>query len=288
MLGVTSAATADVDAVTNNTNAGRGLLIALNDTGTTGNLYYQSLVGTDPVDNQLVYGHTSNALCAVNGAISSRVINNAFVGVFTGSDFQTNLGVALDPTDATAGDRLRNLLDVAQAPPNNQQGVVTGGFVGDYLTVYPWDGSTLDVNGFPEQDFNEATLTTALVAGVSTTAVVTSIPANTPAAGYLRIERNSDSEYDLVQYSSWSGLTYTLVGTAPSAAAIGRNVFRALVDRVWATTGVPESYTAVQTGTNQVVLTLRRGGVSPIKTFKGSATFGTTGFTAAAQRISDS
>lgn len=285
--GVTSTATADVDAVTNNSNAGRGLLIALDDDGATGNLYYQALVGVDPVDNQLVYGATSNALCAVNGAVSSRVINNQFVGVFTGADFQTNLGISLDPSDATAGDRLRNLLNVVQAPPNNQQGQVTGGAAGDYIAVYPWDGAALDVNGFPEPNFNEMALTTALVGGSSTTAIVNAIPANTPAAGFLRIERDSDGEFDRVQYSSWTGLTFTLVGTAPSAAAIGNDVFRALIDRAWATTGVPESYTAVQTGSNAVAITLRRGGVNPIKTFKGSATFGAAGFIAAVQRISD-
>ena len=284
---VSSGAASDVNAVTNNSNAGRGLLTALNDAGTTGNLYLQLLIGTSPVDNQLIYGSTSGASCAVNGAVSSRVINNAYVGVFTGSDFQTNLGIALDTTDATAGDRLRNLLDVVQAPPNNQQGTVTGGTAGDRVAVYPWDGSTLDVNGFPEQDFNEMTLDVALVGGSSTTVDVNAIPVNTPASGYLRIQRNSDGEYDLVQYSSWAGSVFTLVGTAPSAASIGNNVFRALIDRVWATTGVPESYTAVQTGSNQVVITLRRGGVAPIKTFKGSATFGATGFTAAVVRTSD-
>jgi hypothetical protein len=287
VAGVTSGATADVDTVVNNTNAGRGLLIALNDAGATGNLYYQALVGTDPIDNQRVFGATSNAECLVNGTVASRVINNQFVGVFTGSDFQTNFGIALHPSDATAGDRLRNLLDVVQQPPNNQQGQVTGGNAGDYITVYPWDGATLDVNGFPEQDFNEMQLTTALVASVSTTAVVNAIPVNTPTAGFLRIERDSDGEYDRVQYSSWTGSTFTLVGTAPSAAAIGNDVFRALIDRVWATTGVPEAYTAVQSGVNQVVITLRRGGASPIKTFKGSATFGASGFVAAAQRTSD-
>jgi hypothetical protein len=287
MTGVTSGATADVDAVTSNANAGRGLLLALDDDGTTGNLYYQSLIGTDPVDNQLIYGETSNASAAIDGAISSRVINNQFVGVFTGADYQTNFGVALDPSDAGASDRLRNLLDVVQSPPNNQQGQVTGGSAGDYIAVYPWDGATLDVNGFPEQDFNEMTLDVALVAGVTATVDVGSIPANTPASGFLRIERDSDNEFDLVEYSSWTGSVFTLVGTAPSAAAIGNDVFRALIDRAWATTGVPESYTAVQTGSNSVVITLRRGGASPIKTFKGSAVFGATGFSAAVVRTSD-
>jgi hypothetical protein len=116
ITGQTSSATATTGTVgAQQTNAGRGLLMALNDAGTTGNLYYQALIGTDPIDNQKIFGETSNATCLVNGAISTRVINNQYVGVFTGTDFQTNFGIALDTTDATAGDRLRNLLDVVHS-----------------------------------------------------------------------------------------------------------------------------------------------------------------------------
>jgi hypothetical protein len=287
--GVATGASATAGTVVNNSAAGTAVLLALDDDGTTGNLYAQRTRGVAPADNQKIFGATSNAECLVNGTPLTRVINNQFIGNYTGSAFNpANFGVAIDPSDATASDLFTDLLGTTQQPPNNQQGTVTGGAAGDYLTVYPWDGSTLDVNGDPEPNFDEATLTSALTAGVSTTVAVTSIPINTPAAGYLRIERDSDNEYDLVEYASWTGSTYTLVGTAPSTASIGNNVFRALIDRVWATTGVPESYTAVQTGTNQVAVTLLRGGVNPIKPFKGSATFGANGFTAAAQRIADS
>jgi hypothetical protein len=285
--GVATGATGTTGAVVTNSAFGRGLLMALDDAGTTGNLYLQSLIGLTPSNGQTLFGQTSLATCDVNGSPSTRVINNQYVGVFTGADFQTNFGIALDPSDAGASDRLLNLLGVQQAPPNNQQGQVTGGNAGDYLTVYPWDGSTQDVNGFAEPNFDEATLTSALTAGASTSVEVTSIPANTPAAGFLRVERDSDNELDLLEYSSWSGTTYTLVGTAPSTASIGNNVMRALIDKPWSTTGVPESYTAVQTGSNQVTITLKRGGVSPIKPSHGTATFGSSGFTSAVQRISD-
>lgn len=287
--GTATGASATSGTVVTNTAAGTAVLMALNDTGASGNLYLQRTRGVAPADNQRIFGATSNAECLVNGTPLTRVINNQFVGNYTGSAYNpANFGVAIDTSDATASDLFTDLLGATQQPPNNQQGSVTGGVAGDYVTVYPWDGSSTDVNGDPLPTFAETTLTTALTAGVSATAVVASIPINTPAAGYLRIERDSDGEYDLVQYSSWTGLTYTLVGTAPSAASIGNNVMRAFVDRTWTTTGVPETYTAVQTGSNQVAVTLLRGGVNPIKPFKGSATFGATGFTAAAQRIADS
>lgn len=293
--GQTSGASATSGTVVNNSSYGTALLMALDDQGTTGNLYTQQLTGLTPADNQAVFGQTSLASADVNGAPSTRVINtNLYVGQFTGADFNpTNFGIALDPSDAGASDRLVNLLGVAQAPPNNQQGQVSGGNAGDYLTVYPWDGTTLDVNGFAEPDFDEMTLNTTLTAGVSTSVDVgaSNIPPNTPAAGFLRIQRDSDGELDLLEYTSHDGSsTFTLGGstpTAPSTATAGNTVMRALVDKVWATTGVPEGYTAVQTASNQVTITLKRGGVNPIKPSHGTATFGASGFSASVQRISD-
>lgn len=290
MTGADSGATADVDAVVSNTQFGRALLMALNDAGATGNLYTQLLIGLTPADGQTVFGATSLATADVDGAPNTRVINtNLYVGQFTGSDYNpTNFGIALDPSDAGASDRLTNLLGVQQAPPNNQVGSVSGGANGDRLMVYPWDGASLDVNGFPEPDFDEMQLATALVSGVSTSVDVGSgnIPANTPAAGFLRIGRDSDNELDLVPYSSHNGDdTFALVGTAPSNAAIGNNVMRAFIDKVWDTS--PETYTAVQTGTNQVAVILKRGGVNPIKPSRPTATFGVAGFSASVSRISD-
>lgn len=289
--GLSSGAVARTGSVVSNANSGTMQLYALDDQGTTGNMYGQRTRGTAPVDNQLVYGATSLQTAAVDGTPQTRVVNIQYFGVFTGADFNpANFGMALDPANAGASDLFTDLLGANQSPPNNQSGVITSGAAGDYLAVYPWDGATTDINGDPDPDFDEAQLSVALSAGVSTIVNVgtSGIPINTPAAGFLRVQRDSDLEYDLVEYSSQDGDDeYTLVGTAPSAAAIGRNVMRAFIDRVWATTGVNESYTAVQTGSNQVVITLRRGGVGPIVTFKGNATFGATGFTAAVQRISD-
>jgi hypothetical protein len=291
--GTATGATGTTGTVVTNSAAGTMVLLALDDNGTDGFFYGQRTRGVEPADNQAVYGATSlaTALVDVATSLNTRVVNTQFIGNYTGSAFNpANFGMAVDTTDATASDLFTDLLGATQQPPNNQQGVVTSGEAGDYVTVYPWDGAATDVNGNPEPTFAEATLDVALTAGVSTTIDVNAIPINTPTAGFLRVERNSDNEYDLVEYVSFAGSVYTLGGstpTAPSAASIGNNVFRALIDRVWALTGTDETYTAVQTGTNQVAVSLLRGGIAPIKPFKGSATFGATGFVSAAQRISD-
>lgn len=269
--------TATSGTVVNNTASGTMLLIALNDAGTTGNLYCQQLTGVIPLNDQTLFGRTSNATADVNGAVSTRTINNQFVGSYTGTNYQTNFGVAIDPSDAIAGDSFPNLLSSTISPPDNRSGTVTNLVVGDYVTVYPWDGVTNDVNGDAEPDFNEMVTTSTVTGGVSTTVVVGNgnIPANTPAAGFLRLERDSDGNYDLLEYSSFDNGTgtFTLVGTAPNTATIGNNLFRALIDQVATTT--QESYSATYTTPNDVAITVRRGGTSsPIKTFKTTSSFG--------------
>lgn len=288
LSGVTSGGDGDVDSVVSNATSGRALLVALDDDGATGNLYTQLISGIPPIDNQEVWG-AGTTYASVNGTPATRTVNNQFIGVFTGSNFQTNFGLAIDPTDAIVGDKLRNLLDTDQEPPNNQQGVVAGLEIGDVVTCYPWDGASTDSNGDALPTYAETTLDVALVAGVTTTVDVGTIPDNTPASGYLRIERDSDGNFDLVEYASYTGSVYTLVGTAPSAAAIGNNVMRAFIDAEVAS-GTSLSYTAVKGATStQVAISVKNGGTlnGPIKPYPTTATFGSGGFSVTASRISD-
>ena len=293
LTGLTSSNTATSGTVVTNTAAGTMVLYALDDNGADGFFYGQRTRGVVPADNQTLWGNSSGATCLsdVATSLNTRVVNTQFIGNYTGSAYNpANFGMAVDTTDALSSDLFRDLLGATQQPPNNQTGTVSGGNAGDYVTVYPWDGSTTDVNGDPEPTFAETTLNGAHTSA-STNVTVLAIPANTPAAGFLRIERDSDNEYDLVEYVSFSGLVYTLGGSTPTLPsanyASGNNCFRAFIDRVWATTGVDETYQAVQTSTNQVAVSLLRGGVTPIKPFKGNATFGANGFSASAQRITD-
>ncbi len=282
MTGVTSAGDGTVGTVVSNTNSGTALLIALDDDGVNGNLYLQRLTGLDPADNQEIYGATSNNVVSVNGVINSRTINNQYIGVYTGTNFQTNFGIGLDATDGIVGDKFPNLAGVVQEPPNNQSGVVGGLKINYAVTVYPWDGSTLDVNGNAEPDFDEATLAIALTGASTAIDVGTgNIPDNTPAAGFLRVERDSDNNLDLIEYSAHDGdKEYTLVGTAPSIASIGNTVMRALLDEV-VISGTQLSYTALfGPGNTQVVINAKNGEVlnGPIKPAVATAIFGPGGF----------
>lgn len=266
--------------VVNNTSSGQLLLVAKDDGGASGNVYGQLLTGTIPADDQTLFGATDGDTLDVNGAVSTRTVNNQFIGGYTGSNYNpVNFGIAIDPSDAIAGDQFVNLLDNNIAPPDNRSGEVTNLVALDYVTVYPWDGVATDVNGDAEPDFNEMTLSVALTGGVSTTVDTGgATPANTPATGFLRVERDSDGNLDLLEYTSVNTTTgvFTLGGatpTAPNNAAISNTVMRAFIDKV--ATSTSESYTATYTTPNNVAITVRRGGsTAPIKTFKTTSSFG--------------
>lgn len=289
MTGLTSGATATSGTVVPNTTAGTAYLYALDDDGTTGNLYCQLLTGLVPVEDQEVYGATSNNVVSVNVAeVSQRTINNAFVGVFTGANFQTNFGIAIDETDAIAGDAFPDLDGATQNPPDNQTGTVGNLVIGDYVMIFPWDGSSVDVNGDPEPNFDDMILNTTLAGGESVVDVGTgNIPDNTPQVGVLRLERDSDGELDHLPYSSHDGDDqFTLVGTVPNAATSGNTVMVGALDQL--ATATSHNYTAVKgAGNTQHVVIVKRGGVNPIKPSYQTVTFGAAGFSVNAGRTPD-
>lgn len=278
--------------------SGIGWLIAYDDDGAAGNTYYQALAGLDPVDNQPVYQLITEVVQSVTvnepvTGVKTRTINTQYVGAYTGTNFQTNFGIGIDTTDAILGDLNRNLLDVQQGVPNNQQGVVGNLRAGDRVTCYPWDGSTTDANGDPVPNTTEATIATTALTGVTTSVEVNTIPDNTPSSGQLRITLNSGI-VRLVSYTSFTGSTYTIVSTdfTSDNANIGNGVMRAFIDvtETVGTDGSPgsESFTAIfGPGTTQMAVTVRRGDTNPIVPSKSNPIFGSTGFNVSAGRISD-
>lgn len=302
IVGNDSGGLADVNGAVSviESRAGSGWLIAYDDDGTAGNTYYQNMSGIDPVDDQPVYQLISEAMQNVvvneTGNISSRTINNQFVGLYTGSNFQTNFGIGIESADAVLGDLNRNLLDVQQGVPDNQQGVVGNLRAGDEVTVYPWDGSTLDPNGDAVPEVDQLAVGTTLSGAAETELVISgAIPDNTPQVAWLRIVSDAGISRR-VAYSSHDGTdTFTFTAaedfsgdnaTAANDAMIGYIDFTETVG----TDGSPgsESYTAVKgAGTTQVTATVRRGSNSPIVPFKSNPIFGVTGFNVSAGRISD-
>lgn len=266
-------------------NGATALLLGLDDDGTTGNLYCQLLTGDAPSNNDTITGGTSAATADVNGVSVTRVINNQFVGVYTGSNYNPlNRGIVIDPSDAISGDSFTALDGSTQAPPNNQNGEVNA-TEGVTIVCYPWDGVSTDANGDPEPDFDQMSASGAQSLGAGTF-VVASIPDNTPQTATLRIFNGTD--YDHVPYSSHDGsTTFTLTGTLPNNVADTDNAYVAYIDEVVGVSG-QVSFTAVYSGTPHDVLILAtRADGTYLKPTPQTAVFGATGFSVNATEIAD-
>jgi hypothetical protein len=275
-------ATADINVtILNNDKAGgEGLLLALNDGGTTGDIWLQLLTGSAPVDNLPLRGLTSSATADVNVAPVARTVPKIFTGSYTGT-YIGAFGIGIDENDLTASDTVQDLLGVTQTPPNNVTFTVSGLVsTEDRVLVGPRLAGVLDL----AQDTINGTLSSATQTSIVTT---TAIPSDTPTSGDVRVELDT-GVYREQAYTSYTGSTYTIPSTDYSGgniATTGNNIFISYIDEL--ASGTTATYTAVYSTDRDLIVRVRDGGATPIKTFEAPATFGSTNTTVAAIRTSD-
>lgn len=263
-------------------SGGTGQMLARNNSTATSNtkIWMQLLTGVPPTDNQVITGGTSGATNTVNVTVTERTISQPFCGVSTGSAIIGSYGFGIEATDLTANDKVFDLTNTQFSPPNFQTGSVSGLVVGeDYVLVAPNSGGNIELNQF--------TLTGSLTGAAVTSVVVTpAIPSDTPLTGTIRVERNS-GVYSKIAYTSWTGSTFTIASTDFSSdnASASNNTFISYVDKL--ATSTTESFTAVYSAPRSMFIRVRDGGVTPIKTFETTTTFGAGGFSVTASRISD-
>ncbi len=277
ITGLSSAATADVNVTVTGTGGGTGLLLALDDNGTTGTMWIQLLTGVAPVDNSEIIGRSSNSTSDVNLAPTARTVPKIFLGSYTGTLIGA-YGIGVDANDLSASDSIEDLSGTTQTPPNNVTFTVSGLVSGeDRVLVGPRSAGVLQKNQF-------TVATTALTSGSTSVEQNTTIPSDTPVSGDIRVE-NDNGVYLETPYSSYTGSTYTLSGTYGDAAAIGNEIFIAYIDELAA--AATASFTAVYSSDRDLFVRVRDGGATPIKTFEAPATLGSGGGSVAAIRTSD-
>ena len=262
--------------------AGTGLLLALYDNGSTGNMYIQLLTGVAPVDDLTITGGTSSATADVNGSVTARTISTAFIGTSTGTNIIGAYGIGIEAADISASDTLFDLNNVQQVPPNNQTFTVTNLVSGeDRILVATNDGAD-------EVDYDQLTLNTTLNGAAETSVVVTaSIPTDTPNAGTVRIQTDSGI-YKLVTYTSYTGSTFTINSSDFSSdnATAANNVFVSYIDET--ASGTTATYTAVYSSDRSLVVKVRNGtGAIKIVPFKTPATFSGAGGSVSTIRTPD-
>ena len=291
ITGVTSGATGKIATtiVDQNRAGGEGVLLALDDDGAAGDFYIQLISGSAPVDNLLIVGRSSAATALVSTTVTARTIKPEFLGQSTGTNIIGAYGVGFEALDVGASDKLFDLTNTQRVPPNNVTFTVSGLVSGeDRILVGPRTGTSLN----KAQRQTDTTLS-----GVSETLVQCSaaVPTGTPAAGNgtlntrLRVELDSGI-YRRVRYSSYTGNDFTLDTdvdwTGANVSTQPKDVFVAYIDVL--ADGTSEAYQAVHSGTDvDVLVRVRDGGATPIKTIEISAVFGSASTTTAVTRQTD-
>jgi hypothetical protein len=270
-------------------SGGTGQLLAIDDNGSTGTMWIQLLTGVAPSDGDTITGGTSSATCDVDGSVTSRTVSTPFFGSSTGTAIIGAFGLGIQASDLSANDSVIDLGNSTNQPPNNVTFTVNGttNAVG-YLIVGPWDGSSVDINGDPETDYDQMTLQSNQTgAAVTSLQMSASIPTDTPSSGSIRVTLNNGRRR-YVSYTSYTGDTFAISSTDFSAesANAGNGVFVSYIDKV--PSGTSESFTSVYNSDRQLVVKHRNGASgSPEKEFISSSTLGSSGGSINLIRASD-
>lgn len=220
--------------------SGGGTMVALavDDNGTTGNLYVQVTRGAAPSDNVILYNAQTNTATidvannvTVNGTVTERAVSTPFIGQSTGSALIGAYGIGLEAADTSASDIFTDLSGATITPPNNVTFSVLGLISGEDRVLV-----TNNNNGAP--DFNQLTLATTLAGGTETTVNVSAatIPADTPSpSGILRITLD-DGRRRRVPYTAVPDTSnFTIASTDfldPDDATAGNGVMIAYIDEL--------------------------------------------------------
>lgn len=272
--------------------AGTGRLLAASNPSGTGTNWIQLLTGVAPTNGLTITGGTSGGTAVVNGTPTQRTLKPAFLGDSTGSAIIGAYGVGVKVSSLTSSDKLTALDAVQRSAPNTVTFTVAGLVSGeDRVFVAPWNGSSVDALGNPVPNVAQFTLTSTLNgASVTSVPVTPAIPADTPSSGTIRVVNNSGFEVRL-PYTSWTGSTFTITaynfaGSGDHAAATsGNGAYITYIDKLAAAT--TETFSGIYVADRNLMVRVRDGGSTPIKTFTTSAVLGSGGGSTTAIRTTD-
>lgn len=259
-------------------SSGTAALLAIDTSGQK--MWVQLLTGVPPTDNMTVTGGSSSATCDVNGSVTSRSIPSVFLGQSTGTAIIGAFGVGIKPSDLTNIDKLFDLTNTQQQPPNNVTFTVYGLVSSEDRVLVTNDHNS----GI---DTNQMTLSTTLNGSSETSVVVNSIPVDTMPSGTIRVVQDN-GVHRKVTFNSWSGNTFTIPSTdfsSPNTATSGTGVYITYIDKL--AEASQEAFTLVYNADRTLFVRVRDGGSTPIKTFETTATLSTGGGSTTAIRTSD-
>ena len=190
-------------------SARQGQIIA--DDGSA-NMWIQMLRGAAPSSGESLSEGTATATA---GTVTERSIPAAsIVGVSTGAALIGAYGVGFDPAKATKDDDFTDLNEQLVEAPNNVTFTVSGVITEQDRVLV---GPTATANSTVIQTNQFALNATLNTANVSSIVVTTTIPSDSPASGFIRVQ-DDDGFYRRIKYSSRSGSTFTVDTTYHGSA----------------------------------------------------------------------
>ena len=194
------------------------------------------------------------------------------LGTFAGGKFFGARGVWITNyhADDAKNFQLIDASGTVRSPPNvvgiSVSAVVSGDRIGVFVLTAV--GGIINTEQY-SLDGNHST-------GGGTVTVVEVVPADTPAAGFIRVDGQR------FIYASWTGKIFTLTGTLTANFLTGVDCYIPLIDME--ATGVSVSNTLTYSTSIPVLIRVRKKGILP---FEVETTVGSTGMSVAAIRTVD-
>src|SRR5210317_104862 len=214
--------------------------------------------GVAPVNTDVITGATNSANNTVTAA--QKLASNAnYIGVYTGTNYLAAEGIGFLPSELIFGDTVKALDGETPSVPQN---------VTLSLTVncdasddpYAFLAEKDPVLNAP--DYNKYSGTTQGVS-VSTVIVAETIDADEPQTGYVGVLHTGRTYFTFYEYSSWTGSTFTLVGTTDAIAiTAGDDVFIAFFYEALVGTGATQTLSnsfVFDSGTRDFIGWVRHG-----------------------------
>ena len=266
---------------------GTGQMLAVDDVNAATTMWIQLLTGVPPSGSLEITGGTSGATADTNTTVTSRTLSPCFLGQSTGSALIGAYGIGLEVLDLSQNDKIFALDNSQQNPPNIVTFTVSGVVSGeDYVLVANDSSSNIDYDQLSKDGAETGSSVTSIVC-------VEDIPADTPTSGSgtnssIRVLLDNGI-YKKIDYTSWSGKTFTIPSTDFSGAgegiANGANIFIGYIDV--AADSTSEAFATKYDSSRTLFVRVRDGGASPIKTFESPSALGSAGGGSTAIRTSD-
>lgn len=228
-----------------------GILMAVDDIDATlgTESYIHILTGINPTNGTTLSGATASQAANV---VTSLIPSANHLGVFTGS-WIGDYGVGFKVSQLTQSDSVKPLDGSGPlSPPNSVPiSVTVSGTTDAHVFLSAKDAVTGGV------DYTQYTAASGNTSGNGTFVINEAIASDTPPSGWILVKEGTT--FEPIEYSSWSGSTFTLVGTLSITYTASKDVIIPIFYDNVATDGGSVSTSLIYTADIDVVGWVRHG-----------------------------